>query len=324
VNPSATDIPSVLLEMQGRFGWTPRARQFEVVSAQPVRRGALYRCKSTDGAEYDLAVKAYHKLPRAALEATYVAASRLTREWPSPNRIKPIPVLGWASDPPCLCMPFVEGISLSEIVRSGGIDSDQELPSLLRRCGEALARCHMQLAPDHPAIARAREDACVDVARISRRLAIRKIDDRLISDGRLSRLFGDFGLHNMRVDPRGTIWIVDPPMGMPYGLIYKDIALFTVGLAGLVQESPVAGHAMSGFREAFLHGYEDVDNVGVFTPVDRWMLRVFEADRMLRRARNLWKAGKHLASLGWAKHLWRARTIVVDLRREVSAELSSM
>jgi hypothetical protein len=321
---SVSDIPNVLLRMQSRFDWTPRARQFEVVSAERIRSGILYRCRAPDVANHDVAVKLYRRPPPGALEATYLTALHLARKWGPPKGVVPIPILGWAPTPPCLCMPFVEGTDLREMLQSPDTTVDHDVELLLRRCGEALATYHTQLVPDEPRKAQAREEASIDVARISRRLAVGSMGDYVFQERRISRLYGDFGPHNIRVDSLGSIWMFDLPPRMSFGLIYKDLAVFTVGLKRILERrSAAADGCLRRFQSAFLDGYASIASPGMFTSLDWWMLRLYETDRTLRIARNLWRAGNYFAALRWASHSWQARKVVVDFRRGSSAQASS-
>jgi hypothetical protein len=294
-------IPDILLRMQERFRWTPRAERFAVVSSTRIRAGTLYRCRSRDGEGLDLALKVKASWAPETVEATYEQARSLAEASPETLGVQLVSVLGWDADPASLCMPFIEGRDLRSLLSDPAAEH-RELQTLAGRCGEWLGEFHSRFAPAVNDLA-ILEKGSREIKRVARRL--------LISNGRLaaavahpiiSREYGDFSTGNVRIGTDGSLWIFDPPSGRSFAPVLKDIAVFTVTLlpTPLVTTRwgfprTEADESMHFLRVAFLEGYA---RTGPVDPrLDEWILRMYEVDRWLRVARNLWRARRAFSSM---------------------------
>lgn len=295
-------IPDLLLRMQERFGWTQRAQQFEIVSSTRIRAGTLYRCRSSNGVGSDLALKVKSSWVPETVKATYEQATSLAQSCPGSDGVQIVTALGWEADPASLCMPYIDGRDLRDLLRDPPAEHS-ELQTVARRCGEWLGAFHFRFAAAANDLATA-EKGSREIKRVTRRL--------LISDG--SRLasavaqpvvsveYRDFSPKNLRISRDGTLWLLDPPDSWSFGPVQKDVAVFTVALlrtplitTGWGIRMTEAYESMQFLRAAFLEGYA---RTGLVDPrIDEWTLRIFEIDRWLRVARNLWSAGKVSSSM---------------------------
>jgi glycosyltransferase involved in cell wall biosynthesis len=204
--------------------------------------------------------------------------------------------IGWSRRPPAVLLRFAPGTNLFRWLidthAGGGRSSHQEMIDLTTMCGQAIGAYHSS----EPAGAAPDDDhqiALDDLLNAVRRAGFRR-QSILSIEPRLIRARGyRFSANDFTVDAAGRLVMHDPPHVRKFDYTHRDVSGFTYDLHRLLlgnqpfdSEHPRAQLTLQ-LRDAFLSGYAITGPSSLATPMDDWVIRLFEYTRILGRARGV-------------------------------------
>lgn len=311
-----SDLSRLILTLQEKFAWPVRSEGFDLVELWRRDRSgsAFYHMTgSPDGPEVILKVvddwtprdaeSMFHAMTDLADIVDHAAIT-------GAFAIKPV---GWASDPPLVVMPYVEGTDVISILRQPEHAAWAEMGSWMNRTGEMLAVYHQRhRAESTPA---AVDDARALAARLRvDRGAFERTLTGIDPERRTARSFGDIGPGNLHGGSDGDLYLLDPPAESNPALVHRDLGNFIFELRrqlagrGYTRSRPVEGQ-FERLRSAFLDGYSLRCHGGPLTSADEALIALYETRRALGMAR------KRMPSRP-GDALWFAR-LALSRRRDV-------
>jgi hypothetical protein len=313
------ELNRLLLKIQTQFGWRTQARRFDLVSVQRRRKATLYHCRlqgleSTEHSE--ILVKVGHRWRRETVRNIYAFMIRLSRIWPHQHSVRILPPLGWESEPPCIFMPYVEGISLSQWP---SLSREEEGWWAAVRCGEALGTFHSAFQA-RGAEWRARDEANRNLEKARRRMLVRS-GAVWLEDSAISVAYGDFGPHNFLIDGRGELYLLDPPMEELFAPVHRDIGWYASTLEYVLANArrghdPHQGTDIRDLWEGFYKGYGRTGPIDISSRENRRLIAVYRGYKASSRALDHWRKKRYrgavMQSARWVAclrdlHITRAR-----------------
>jgi hypothetical protein len=289
VSTTPGSIPELLLALQDSFAWQERADAYRLAATWERRRSGSYftRFEGLPSGPGVVVKTAEGWAPDDAREI-FAAMADLADlvERAGVTAYIPLHPLAWASDPPSVVTPYLEGIDLVTILRDPEHPAwASDVADWIGGAGEVLAGYHSShQAPESAPNAREQ------TANVARRLRVDLAFDRVQWSERTARSFGDFGPGNLHVvTASGEVALLDPPPDPVPAVVHRDLGNFLFELRrqlagrGYTRTAPVNGR-FDALRARFLQGYSSRQAIPL-TPADEALISLFEARRDLGMAR---------------------------------------
>jgi hypothetical protein len=314
---SEAQLNELLLRVQTRFSWPSPAERYELLSVNKIRTGSLYRCRALGEFQHDIAVKVGKRWKPEDARDLYARMTHISEFWPTSYGLSFVSALGWDPEPPCICMPFIQGQNLQNVLKSGIKEGSASNCFLfVSRCGASLGAFHSRLVPTAELAGRALLEAEMSLQKAARRmLASTRLVRRISAGITVSRTYVDFGPHNILVDPQGHLYLIDAPALDSFAPVHKDVAAYLAALelirtAERSRSARIKQH-VEELGEAFVHGYAETGPEDIRTPGNRWLTTLYEGYKSSNIAYNWWRRGDRKQALShfalWLRALLRIR-----------------
>lgn len=203
-------------------------------------------------------------------------------------------LVGWDEYPPSVCCEYVDGIDF-EAVLAGGLEESQEtIESTIWQAGGFLGLFHSvwrrRLEPLH--VERGAGRAKRQADGVARRLLVPTAGLRGLDFSRsISRQYGDFGPHNLRIAEGGKVYVVDQPRRWKTASVHLDAAYFLYHLERKIACSEPWDHPETGpntqrLTRVFLEGYRRTGPALHWEAEDMVLLSLHMSHKHLGRARS--------------------------------------
>ncbi len=311
-NPRRADTLEILARCAKRFDWKFGDEGFEVVDTMPSRTGIVYRVRARPPAGQDIAMKvcADHWLPHHAKTAFELLVF-VRRALAADSYLSVPEPLGWDAEVPSLCMSWVEGPSLQQVLRGNdSLSGVLSIPTeLAGRCGRAYGLIHSATVRYGNGDPGSRRPAQKSYAAALRGL----VTSRLAEKAAMRVLRGPGSApHNIVVGEGGEITLVDSPRTHRMVSAPRALARFLVRAYADMAEAPSVPELplrsrMAQFERAFLAGYAETGPCKFQSGSHAWLLTLHRLrlaiglgkDYGLRRQwRQAFCLGAHAVRLG--------------------------
>lgn len=312
-------LKSVLLSIQSAFDWPVEADDFTFAGHWTTPTGAeMYRLKGSPGGDPDVVLKIGPNGSEGATEASYDEMTRLKAAVDQAGiaGVATPEILGWSASPPALCMSYVEGVDLKDILEAPlhpMWESPQgRLTELLEKCGEALGACHTE--PRLPAgeIAAAGSVARHELHAAGRRMRVPESHvEAVTANAPMVSTCPDFAPYNVRLASSGMLYLLDPSWRSGLAFAHKDVAHFAFRLETIVlrarpgMPSTRVRKRIAWLCNAFYGGYSKTGPVDVRTPEGRWLIDLYKGHRAAHVAYRMWGGRRYRESLSAAARAHR-------------------
>ena len=287
------DLVEVITELGARFGVGEFLRDLEPSRNWESRTSVLYKLDSRDepagvvlkvGKAWtaEKAREVYEDL--RSLESLLGSDARL--------RINVPRVFGWHEAPPCVCVSYIEGEDLSQMLSRRAGYLSPEVEDALEQCGSALGVFHTSevidlSAPESPVD---EDEIRGRLTRMARRVLVGPVLVRAVDlGGVVSRRYGDFAPYNVRLTEDGDVCVLDQPSSRSFAPIHRDVSyfLYRVGLRiGRYEPDDPAelAAAQQRLEGIFLSGYARTGPSALDSPADQALMALYRAYKSLRTA----------------------------------------
>ncbi|MGH2806120.1 MAG: hypothetical protein ACRDKT_02470 [Actinomycetota bacterium] len=268
---------------------------FLVVGSWNSRTATLYRCRGA-GASTDVVVKVGEGWHSSDAFDAFDATTRLDQMLSSGRCAARVPApLGWDTNPPAVLSRHVDGTDLFFMMRDAAHEAWRSTTwspdEIAGECGRALGVFHSSARVESGGA-----DGLHEVAHAMRleKGIVDELEIRLVK----APAFGDFGVHQFRLGADDVLYLLDPPTEQIIAPVHRDLSAFAFHLTKLIEtDSPAPPRSEEALCDSFYYGYSETGPTDPTTPLNRWVLRVFEGHKARGLAHKRLRAGEPLVAL---------------------------